>query len=257
MDSWLEYCDLVWEGAEFEDPRLAELRDGMARRDLVLLRILIKRKRKHWRVLAPWISARSARERTAYHEAGHVVAFLHQGIQVVSATIVPSDSRRGLVQPAGRMVPNDLDLLRVFVEKEIICLLAGPLAEHMELGRDVGTKTDDVRVAEFAEALYSDREVMDAYLSYLTVYAKRMLTHSWHLVVAVADHLLRSGTLDKDEIAKVAVEAGLELPASDGDEKLDMALQDFLAQGEKDSAKAFVSGWKSARFMKFSQCGTT
>jgi hypothetical protein len=245
-----EYCELVREAAEFEDPRLAELRERMTRDDLFLLSYVIKRKRKHSRALAAWISARSAREKTAYHEAGHVVALLHQGIQVVSATIVPSDRARGRVQPAGRLVPKDPDLLRVFVEKEMICSLAGPLAEHMLLGRDVGTKTDDVRVAEFAEALYSDRKVMNAYLDYLAVRTTRMLTDSWHLVVAFADHLLRSGTLDKDEIAKVAVDAGFELPA-DSDEELDMALQDFLAQGEKDAAKAFVSGWKSARFMKF------
>jgi hypothetical protein len=65
-----EYCELVREAAEFEDPRLAELRERMTRDDLFLLSYVIKRKRKHSRALAAWISARSAREKTAYHEAG-------------------------------------------------------------------------------------------------------------------------------------------------------------------------------------------
>ena len=61
------------------------------------------------------------------------------------------------------MVPKG-HLLRTFVETEIITLLAGPAAEQMFLGRDVGVKADDVKVQEFLAAINSDQEVADAHL---------------------------------------------------------------------------------------------
>jgi hypothetical protein len=60
-------------------------------------------------------------------------------------------------------------------------------------------------------------------------------------------------TLDGDEIVKVAVDANCELPPSwksENDEELDTELEDFLAQGETDISKAFVSGWNAGRYMR-------
>ncbi len=49
----------------------------------------------------------SARKSLAYHEAGHLVAAFDQGIRVLWATIVPTESYYGSVQPVGRIVPRD------------------------------------------------------------------------------------------------------------------------------------------------------
>jgi hypothetical protein len=290
-----EYAQLVDGGAEFEHPRLAELREHLTRDDLHFLSFAIKRKRKHSRALTAWIShaakatqgpgtpdlsenerkrrlesrtrgddpvppdaggrngvslKRSARERTAYHEAGHIVASIDQGIALYSATIVPAEDCKGLVQPIPRLLPKDLGLLRVFIEKETIILLAGPVAEQWFVGARVGYKSDDVRVEEFVSALLSDPELIDAYLNYVMKRVVQILAHYWDLVDAFAYALMERGTLNQDEIIKVLVDAGWDIPPgwkSDQGEELDAALQAFLAQGETDAARAFVSGWNSAR----------
>jgi hypothetical protein len=196
----------------------------------------------------------SDREPVAFHEAGHIVAAFDQDLRVDFSTIIPSGYRKGHVRPSGRMVPKG-HLLRTFVETEIIILLAGPAAEQMFIGMDVGVKADDLKVQEFLEAINSDHEVADAHLRYLMMRVNRILTHSWDLVAAFAKQLLTLGSLDQDEIVKVAVDAGWELPPSwksDKDEELDRELQAFLARGETDIARAFVNGWNAGRFMKFS-----
>jgi hypothetical protein len=66
------------------------------------------------------------------------------------------------VQQAGRRVPKNPDLMRMFVEREILIKLAGPVAEHMFLGRHVGRKTDDVEAEELAKALHSDSQRITA-----------------------------------------------------------------------------------------------
>jgi hypothetical protein len=93
---------------------------------------------------------RSDRSPVAFHEAGHIVAAFDQDVRVVSATIIPTGEGEcnGHVRPAGRKVAKDL---RTFVETEVIILLAGPLAEQMFLGRDVGAKTDELKVQEFVK----------------------------------------------------------------------------------------------------------
>jgi hypothetical protein len=66
--------------------------------------------------------------------------------------------------------------------------------------------------------------------------AFQLLTECWDLVAVFAEQLLARGTLDRDEIVKVAVDAGWGLPPrwkSDNDEELDTALQAFLPEGER------------------------
>jgi hypothetical protein len=106
-------------------------------------------------------SNRSDREPVAFHEAGHIVAAFARDVRVVSATIIQTQDRNGHVQPAGRMVPKG-DLLRTFLETEIIILLAGPAAERMVVERDIGVRTDDLQVEEFVKVLNPDPEVADA-----------------------------------------------------------------------------------------------
>jgi hypothetical protein len=199
------------------------------------------------------------RERTAYHEAGHIVAAIEKGIRISYATIVPTKTRKGYVQPVGRLVPKDPDLQRTFVEKEIIFLLAGPAAEQMLVGREsIGDKLDDVRVEEFLACLHSDPQVRKAYLIYLMKLVGQILVHDWDLVTALAQALMSRGVLTGDEIDKLVVDCGWDIPAgqdSDNDEERNGALQTFLAEGESDPAKAFVDGWNSARFLKWSQLG--
>jgi hypothetical protein len=125
----------------------------------------------------------------------------------------------------------------------------------MFVGRDVGAKTDDLKVEEFVNALNSDPEVADAHLRYLMMRTGKILTHYLDLVSVFAEQLLARGSLDQDEIVKVAIDAGWELSPnwkSDNDEELDTELQAFLSQGETDITRAFKSGWNAARFMSFS-----
>jgi hypothetical protein len=94
---------------------------------------------------------------TAYHEAGHIVAAFDQNVRVISADIIPIGDRNGHVKPEGSLIPKG-DFLRTFIDTQIIVSLAGPVAEQMFTGRDVGTKSDDLEAEKFARAANPDPE---------------------------------------------------------------------------------------------------
>jgi hypothetical protein len=190
---------------------------------------------------------RPGREAVAYHEAGHIVAAFDQNLRLISASIVPTRDFDGYVQPAGIMVPRGD--LRPFVEMELILLLAGPLAEHAFVGRDVGDRSDDIHAQALLDALNPDPEVMEAHLGYLMTRVKHMLTHYWDLVAAFAEQLLARETLDGDEIVKVAVDADWELPPSwksENDEELDTELEGLSGAG-RDGHIESVREWLERR----------
>ena len=74
-------------------------------------------------------------EVTAFHEAGHAVAAWHAGLEIHSATIVPTPRLDGCVTHANPLYGVHLDCdgsdeARLRAEAAIIVLLAGPAAQR-------------------------------------------------------------------------------------------------------------------------------
>jgi hypothetical protein len=77
----------------------------------------------------------SAREATAYHEAGHMVAAWRLGMKIRSATIVPDESYSGKVEHDNPLRGNNLefdnsDRARIRGENAVLICLAGPIAQR-------------------------------------------------------------------------------------------------------------------------------
>lgn len=164
------------------------------------------------------------RELTAYHEAGHAVAYVRLSLPFTSATIVPDaqggsagGARGAPFHPVGSGLKT-LDRL----EKEIIVALAGPLAQRRHTGRNdhVGAVKDWRRAAEFAFRRFGERpepgqprgdleDVVAAYLRYLELQTERAVASPswWSAIEVVAAALLERGTLSGRQVRGILREA--------------------------------------------------
>ena len=171
-----------------------------------------------------------ARERTAYHEAGHAVAavFYESGLREVSIVPDPEHGSEGHVRwlPAWRKRVDEQEIRithrrRDEVERTMVVIFAGGMAEKQFAGRHnyvaQGLVEDDrgfnqaVAGGDWAQAnalasyldFGSDRE-LSACLAWLRVRAEEfvMRDHVWAQIQAVAEALLtaRDGRLSRRDV---------------------------------------------------------
>lgn len=134
---------------------------------------------------------------TAYHEAGHAIVSyrLDPEAMIAKLSIQPKDGSRG------RVSSEDLDLTldKEGFQNQIICLMAGEIAEGMA-GIDVpplpkGTTTSDhVRLDELLEHLGDDSR-----RKALEDRAKSILVKNRAALDLVAEELLQHEVLDMEE----------------------------------------------------------
>jgi ATP-dependent Zn protease len=152
-------------------------------------------------------NARHRRRGTAYHEAGHAVAFeINRRVpRVRRATIVPNphDATLGHVlhwKPPSRLRP-DVEVTgrdQLWLQERIVCSLAGAIAERRATGRydHIGAQSD--REAALDCALYVTNGCTgeaSALLRWLSMRAENLIEGHWTEVSAVADALLKEQTL--------------------------------------------------------------
>lgn len=147
---------------------------------------------------------------TAYHEAGHIVAAWVQGIGVGSATVV----RNGDIAGSVTLVDSDQRILvsldeagawkhRMRVEKEIIVCVSGPLAQRKFSPRSMRRwhgAGDYEAAVNWASSICGSGKQIGAFITWLETRAETLLDHGWPAVCAVAEGLMRSGTLTQNEI---------------------------------------------------------
>lgn len=142
---------------------------------------------------------------TAYHEAGHAVAYFRLGKRIRKVTIVPNDGYRGCCFGYGKLPPLDGSVeitpaIEKKVEKEIQIFFAGALAEAKHLGRNPRgwSKLTDVDcVMDLAMAMNGSMKTTEAYLNWLYLAAKELFNDedTWKAVEAIAQELLKKKTL--------------------------------------------------------------
>ena len=149
----------------------------------------------------------NANPATAYHEAGHAcVAFLlKRGVEEVSITCVPNRSE-GHVRLRRRPKFNPRDKRsRNAVEREVIIGYAGDIAEEKFSGSPSqgSSETDFVQanndlgwhVEECPGHGDLCNEVHEAYKHYMYACAKCTVELQWPRIEALAEELLKHGTL--------------------------------------------------------------
>lgn len=149
-------------------------------------------------------------EATAYHEAGHVVAAWRMRLALMGATVVATEDTLGSAKKnSGLSVMDEVfdesGSFATRVERSIIVALAGDAAQRHYSPRSWRGDQDDIDGAiELASQVCEDSEVANAYLAYLSVVARSLVTGPrWPVVRAVAEALLDQGTLSGDECRAV------------------------------------------------------
>jgi len=149
-------------------------------------------------------------QRTAYHEAGHVVVALQQGAILDHATIDPPND--GGVDRFGQTVaawPEKNQATRT--ASEICVSIAGPIAEMIYTGESFALESvpewqaDWQRAMAAAEILANKQHSESILVERAHEQVFRFLNSSdgWAAVAAIADLLLAHETIDHDQCAEV------------------------------------------------------
>jgi len=145
---------------------------------------------------------------TAFHEAGHAVAALASGFEFpdvsIEPTVVDGVERYGSVMnvtipTAKRWSPLTSEL----AYQGAIFYMAGPEAELMETGRDVGREADRLRANALVEPGRTPAEA-DAEVQRAADEARALVMACRAEVRALAEALLEQGRLAYSEVVRIA-----------------------------------------------------
>jgi ATP-dependent Zn protease len=147
-------------------------------------------------------------ERTAYHEAGHVVAHFIQNIGFRYVTIIPSGDALGYVKgyPFAESFRPDMGVtlrMRDRLEKAIVIYYAGNEAEKKFCGRyDYrGSSVDFDSLVDLASYVTGGGETLNAYLKWLQLTAHDLISmpENWQATRRVAEALLEKKKLTSNK----------------------------------------------------------
>jgi hypothetical protein len=162
---------------------------------------------------------------TAYHEAGHAVAAIAQGVAVRSSTIAP-DKQEGY---AGRVRHGDLTRrvnieadnspsTRSRIERRIVVALAGTAAQRRydrRSWRSFHSSSDYEMAANLADAVSSSPAASEAFLKWLAVATDDLIAARWVEVEKIAKALLEEKTLSGARIPALILPSTIAIaPAS-------------------------------------------
>ena len=154
---------------------------------------------------------------TAYHEAGHAVAyfFLRGGFHHV--TIRPESEEDSLGHIAGHALPSfrpDLDnstRARQVAERLIMCSFAGGAAEALHRGRNnwQGARSDWIAAIDLAGYFCAFGDEIEAYLKWLSIRTRNLVSSPlcWPGVEAVAEALLEREYLSSCQVRRIIRES--------------------------------------------------
>jgi hypothetical protein len=157
---------------------------------------------------------RQRSEAASYHEAGHAVAALDIDDRLISVSIVPQDETLGhprYIRTPGWLKPDaeTTPKGREFIETAVLGTLAGPAAEaHITGGwKEIRASSDYHDAAEFASYLFSEREVVEAYLDFKIVEAKNWIKHEgrWARIKAIANEISEQKELSRERVRDICV----------------------------------------------------
>jgi hypothetical protein len=151
----------------------------------------------------------------AFHEAGHVVAAYFLGVRIKKVSILHNKDFVGIViheKVVRGLAPEiDTSVLRNFNRMENLAriALAGDIAQKIHAPRSSdGAGLDRETVANIAFRLNGSPGAAGAWIEWLKVSVKDMLTVRWPFVDAVARELARENALNKEQIEAIFTRLG-------------------------------------------------
>jgi hypothetical protein len=145
----------------------------------------------------------------AFHEAGHVVVAYFLGVRFKKVSIIHNKDYVGIVihEKVARGLAPEIDMsLRNFNRMENLAriALAGDIAQKKHAPRSSdGAGLDRETVADIALRLNGSPEAADAWIEWLKISVKDMLTLRWPFVDAVARELARENVLNGEQIEAI------------------------------------------------------
>ena len=156
-------------------------------------------------------------EATAYHEAGHAVSCIELERRFRSVTIIAADGALGSISkhPVPPSIRSDVELThraRRWIEREILCSLAGLAAERRLVGRNnwQGARSETSTVVDLGSFLYpAGTKVLEKYLDFMIERARFFVSapHNWLRIERLATALLERRTLSAREAKRLCCEA--------------------------------------------------
>lgn len=149
---------------------------------------------------------------TAYHEAGHAVAAHLLEVRYKYVTIIPDEDSSGHLRPfaLGKGIEYSLRA-RQRLEPRIMAALAGPIAAATYRGRQNhrAAASDDHQVTQLAMALTGSSGECEAYIRWLTIRIRDMLTTetAWWMVEALAAALIERKHIPFGDARQIMIRA--------------------------------------------------
>lgn len=147
--------------------------------------------------------------RVAYHEAGHAVMAELCGQRVVRVDILGDGDHTGWCHSL-RLLPAldevvGPELPTASLERRILCLCAGPVAESIVAGTRVWNEvSDDLDAAvRLVLQLVGECDRVMPYLETVREHTEEVLKAHWATVERVAGELMRRGSLSGDEVRRL------------------------------------------------------
>ncbi len=149
----------------------------------------------------------------AYHEAAHAVVTFKLGLKIRKITIVPEGDCLGCCHHYAPFMkgdnlysPSPATIERV--QKQIVILFAGNIAEERFVGREIEgweDLTDTEKAYQLACSLVGSREELDAFLNWLFIRAKGYINNKviWEAIDALAIELIKKKELSGKEAFEI------------------------------------------------------
>jgi len=150
-------------------------------------------------------------EKVAYHEAGHAVVAFYLQLGLKRVSIRPGDGSLGICEtgpvskgynPETNLTPGVCDR----TEREIICLLAGCVAEGKAVGRRnyVRAERDTHTAINLASYIAGEGRGLSAFMKWMWIRTEEFFEWAprWKLVEALAQELLERETVGRRALRK-------------------------------------------------------
>ena len=153
----------------------------------------------------------------AFREAGYVVAYINNGIEIPNTEILPSSPFVGSI-PREKLLANFMryyesassaDMtLRKELETEIVPAYAGELAKSNALRMPLsnvlcGSVEEHAFATRQCFRLFMDQSVAEAYMHFLREWARSIIFDDWSAVVAIADTLIVERLVTRQRLCNI------------------------------------------------------
>jgi len=154
------------------------------------------------------------RRTTAYHEAGHALMCIMEGVRLTKVTIVSDENVAGscgyenLFSGKFPEIDNS-ERVRLKMEKRAKIALAGAISQKLlnpHGFRNYHASADYSAAVKMALRVNGSTKQAEAWLKWLEICTRETIQARWSVIQGLAEQLLRVNTLDAEQARKLVAE---------------------------------------------------